>query len=510
MAGDRRGLARRLADYIGRLTVAQGPLRGQRFEVMPWQRRFLRGFAENDQSVLSLARGGGKSSFLAAISAACVDPSGPLFEPMSEVSLVAPSSEQCRAVFRHVRQFVAPLAEAKVVRIQDNRQAREVSVPGHDTIFRALPCDSRKLHGGQPKMILVDEPAQMGQKGEELAPVIRTSLGKLAGAKLCVIGTRPRPGGARWFSRMMEPGSGAHSEVYCASEDSDWRKPGVWERANPSIRGGRFPLLRRTIARECLEAQAEASLVAGFQALRLNTGGAETEQQWLVSPGVWRERCEAGDDDLPPKRGRLVWGCDLGGSGAMSAVVARWPDTGRTEALAAFPETPSLAERGRKDGVADLYERMLAGGELIQRGEFVVDVLGLFRAALDRFGQPERIVGDAWRETDLRSILRALGLSAKFERRGMGFAHGSSDIRSFRECVLRGEVRVRRSLLFRTALAEARTAFDSANNERMASDTEGGRRKRARDDVAVALVHAVGCGVRLGQRQPAVIAGPGI
>ena len=54
----------------------------------------------------------------------------------------------------------------------------------------------------------------------------------------------------------------------------------------------------------------------------------------------------------------MVWGVDLGTSAAMSAVSAYWPATGRSETLAAFPDKPDLLERGKKDGVGDLYQRM--------------------------------------------------------------------------------------------------------------------------------------------------------
>jgi hypothetical protein len=48
----------------------------------------------------------------------------------------------------------------------------------------------------------------------------------------------------------------------------------------------------------------------------------------------------------------------------MSAAAGYWPSGGELEALAVFPEIPSLAERGLRDGVGRLYQDMHARGEL--------------------------------------------------------------------------------------------------------------------------------------------------
>ena len=66
-----------VADYIGVLVIGQGRRAGQRFELFCWQRRFLRGaFKGPDDSALSMGRGGGKTTFTAAIACAAVDVDG--------------------------------------------------------------------------------------------------------------------------------------------------------------------------------------------------------------------------------------------------------------------------------------------------------------------------------------------------------------------------------------------------------------------------------------------------
>ena len=71
--------AKGIGDYIrARLTIGQGRHAGSGFDLLPWQRRFLRGaFGQPGDAALSMGRGGGKSTFTAAIASAAVDVDGP-------------------------------------------------------------------------------------------------------------------------------------------------------------------------------------------------------------------------------------------------------------------------------------------------------------------------------------------------------------------------------------------------------------------------------------------------
>ena len=80
--------------------------------------------------------------------------------------------------------------------------------------------------------------------------------------------------------------------------------------------------------------------------------------------------------------------------------------------------------------------------------------------------------------------------------RGQGFRDGSIDVRLFRTAVLEERVKPPVSLAMRAALTEARTVGDSASNEKLAKATEGGRRRRGRDDLAAAIILAISEGVR--------------
>ena len=63
-------------------------------------------------------------------------------------------------------------------------------------------------------------------------------------------------------------------------------------------------------------------------------------------------------------------------------------------------------------------------------------------------------------------------------------------MRYFERAVLEGKVSVVPSRLARDALYEARCLTDPAGNRKIAKGSEGGRRAKARDDAAVAIVLA--------------------
>ena len=237
-------------------------------------------------------------------------------------------------------------------------------------------------------------------------------------------------------------------------------------------------------------------MVPEFDALRLNLGTDETATALLLDAGTWT-RIEGEID----RAGPCVWGFDLGTSAAQSAVAAYWPETGRLECLAAFPAVPSLAERGLRDGVGALYQDTARRGELMLAGVNAVDLTALLTEALTRFGRPSALAADRWREPELRDALDRAGVPpAALDIRGQGFKDGAEDVRAFRRACLEGRVVPGASLLMRSAMTEARVVIDPAGNSKLAKNSEGGRRVRARDDAAAAAILAVAAGSRRASR----------
>lgn len=473
----------------GERGVGVKPPQRKNLAAVPWQGRFVRGLARPGvtTAALSVARSNGKSWLAGKLARDYL--LGDRRD--TEALIVASSYKQAKIIFRYVLGMVRDAGHnytvRKAWRYRDSENTALLMDRATGQAVRAIGCDPKRAHGRVFGLALLDEPAQWprGTRDSMLA-AIDTGAGKVEGSKIVALGTRPV--GAHWFADWL---AGGADFVQCHAARRD--DPPYWlrtiRRANPSF--DYLPALRADLLRQREKARTDEAARARYLALALNMGTADTVESVLLSPEAWA-RCET---DTPPGRaGPYVLGLDIGGGGAMTAAAAYWPVTGRLEALAAFGGIPSLRERGRRDNVAGLYESMARRGELLVHaglrvpdyGQFVADVIG-------RWGIPSVIVADRYKEPELRDALDAgrMPPGRPLVIRGAGFRDGAEDVRRFCRAVLRDRVSVRRSLLFRNALAEARTVTDVAGNRKLAKSTEGSRRALARDDVAAAAILAV-------------------
>ena len=481
-----------LIELLEKLTVSQGRWAGERFRVLPWQRRFLRGaFADGTHSVaLSIGRGNGKTTLLAGVAVGTLI--GPLAAMRGETVLVASSFEQSRIAFEHVLSFMRSVLRKdneRRWRVWDTAQQAKIEDKRTGVRVRCIGSDPRRAHGLAPVLVLADEPAQWPETtGERMVAALRTAAGKQPHSRFVALGTRPADE-SHWFAKMLAGGAD-YSQSHAAKGDDPKFQKRTWLKANPSLK--HMPDLLHAIRAEAKQAKADPALLASFDALRLNLGTMDVEVSLLLTAGTWTMR--EGDAD---RHGPCVWGVDLGTSAAQSAIAAFWPESGRLECVAAFPCEPSLAERGLRDGVGALYQRCAQGGELITVGQNATDISALLSEALTRFGRSSLVVADRWREAELRDALTAAGVPlADLELRGMGFKDGAEDVRAFQRAVVDGRVTPVPSLLLRSAMSEARTVSDPAGNQKLSKGTQGGRRLRARDDAAAAAILAVAAGTR--------------
>ena len=485
--------------YLRRLIVTQGDGGGQPLSIIPWEQRFLRGaFAPGvETSALSIGRGNGKTSLVAAIATAAVG--GPLAQPRAETLLVASSFSQARIGFDHVLAFLGPQIEAapRDWSVQDNSQRASIRYRPTGALLRVLGSDPKRAHGAAPILVLADEPAQWpaSTSGRMLA-ALATSLGKIQGGRMIALGTRPDDE-AHWFSRWLAGGSD-FSQVHAAKIDDPPYQQKTWVKANPSLTY--LPTLAATIRRAAQRARLDDGELQSFRALRLNSGTADTGRAVVLSADAWRA-CEV--QNLPDADGPFILGVDLGSGAAMSAVAAYWPVTARLECWAAFPAEPDLTSRGAKDGVGSLYQRMAERGELTVTGGRTVDVGELIGAAVDRWGVPATVVADRYRQQELLDALEKAGVRPwVFMPRGMGFRDGGDDVRRFRRAALEEKIRTPQSLLMRAALAGAVCVSDQAGNAKLAKAKETSERRDGhRDDALAAVILAVAEGVRNPPRQ---------
>ena len=481
-----------LIDYIESLTVTQGDLLNQPVTVFPWEKRFIKGAFKGGvtTSALSIGRGNGKTSLVAAIAAAALD--GPLVQPRSEVLLVASTLSQARIAYAHTLAFLGDVkGDKRRWSTIDSPQKAEVKNKENGVLLRCISSKPEGAHGAAPSLILADEPSQWSHNTRDLMlAALETGLGKIPDSRMIALGTTSDDS-AHWFSKWLD-GQADYCQLHAASESDNPHHRKTWAKANPSM--AYLPSLAAAIARDSAKAKEDADALAMFKSLRLNLPVADTTQAELLTPGQLA-LCET--DSPPAPEGLPVWGADLGATAAMSAIACYSPSSGLLEVLAAFPSIPSLAERGRHDGVGDAYVKMQGRGELITTEGRTVSVTELLDAALERFGLPSAVAADRWRQGELMDAMDGLGLSIELIPRGQGFKDGSEDVRGFRSAVLDGRVKCAPSLLLRSALSGARVVSDVAGNQKLAKSGDGaGRKTRHRDDACAAAILAVATGAR--------------
>ena len=254
-----------------------------------------------------------------------------------------------------------------------------------------------------------------------------------------------------------------------------------------------MPDLEKAILKARDAARESTRMLASYRALRLNMGTPETaHSEKIVDVEDWKSIISS---EPAPKRGPVFVGVDLGGGTSMSAICFYWAETGRIECYGAFPAQPSLANRGKNDGVGDRYEKMKARGEVfIYPGRATNNVR--FLTDMLKKIQDEEIGGmsaDMYQMKMLEQALVAAGRPpdmVTWRRVGTG-PQGFEDVQAFRSEVLEAHMRPTPSLALESAIKESQMRRDGNGNAAL----DKGRRK-GRIDVLQAGILAVGMGRR--------------
>ena len=293
-----------LIAYLSGLRVTQGRRAGEPFRVLPWQASFIRGaFAPGVQAAaLSVARGNGKSALLSGIAAATLD--GPLAVPRGETVIVASSFEQARIAFEHVIAFMGDkLADKGRWKVWDTAQQARIEDRKTGARVRCIGSDPRRAHGLAPVLVLADEPAQWPETtGEKMVAALRTAAGKQPHSRFVALGTRPADS-EHWFAKALAGGADYAQSHAAAPGDPPFQKR-TWAKANPSL--AHMPDLLAAIRNESIQARADPSLLASFEALRLNLGTDDIAVSTLLSAGLWQ--AIEGDAE---RAGPCVWASTL-------------------------------------------------------------------------------------------------------------------------------------------------------------------------------------------------------
>ena len=498
-------LSARLAAYIETLTISQGRLAGQPFHLLPWQKRYLKGAFKPGvmDAAMSMARGGGKTTFTAAIAAATVDVGGPLVQPRASNVVVASSFLQAKIAFDHVLAFLQPTL-AKYgrgpkgrYRVNDTVNSAMIKDTVTGASLKCIGSDAQRMMGNAPALVLADELAFWPAGNvDSMISALETSRGKLQDSRVLYLGTRAASG-QHPFEKMLLPGGADYRQVHAADPSDNPFSIRTWRKATPGL--NHLPDLLDAIKKEAARAAKDGEKLASFRALRLNLGVSDVRESWLMDPDTWASI----ERDDTPRVGRYYLGIDLGENASMTCAAGYWPETGALAAIGVFPEQPDLLTRGHADGVGELYVRAAERGELYQAGELVSDPGELLRLSLELWGRPTKIVCDTWRRAKLKEILGNSEFPpTPIEVRRHGFLDGSEDVHEFRDAALDGHLFPFPSLILRSAVAEARTIMDAAGNTKI-TKSGSGRRRSARDDAICAAIIAVAVGRRIANRPAA-------
>ena len=357
----------KIIKWLENLDVVSGSRAGESFEVLPWQRKAIKGTFGNrsiSQAAISTARGNGKSNFIAGIATSAYLPGGPLVQPRGEVICVGSSFTQSRIIFDACLAFSKPFIDADPDRFRIQDSVNSASIMDRETgaKVRCVGSDPKRAHGIVAGILFIcDEVAQWPETtSDKMRAALVTAQGKQPGSKLLTIGTLPAMRD-NWFSKMLETEiPGTYRQLHAVKKDAgvDLFSKRTWRQANPSL--PHFPDLLATIKRESKRAQKDSGELQTFKSLRLNMGTPDTEISFLLDPELWLEI----ENDDAPREGECTWGIDLGTSKSFSCIACVW-ESGRLEVIAAVGDNPDLQTRAINDSCAeDFYIRMESRKEL--------------------------------------------------------------------------------------------------------------------------------------------------
>ena len=475
------GLRHRTGQHRHPVTVA----------LRPFQRRFVAGVMRSDvrRAALSLPRGNGKSWLAGWLAAEALRPGGRLFTAGAENVLLSGSFDQARYVWRFARDL---LGDGYVA--TDNKQSMSLRHRATGTRLLVKSSRARSAFGiVGARIAIADEPGAWDTiGGQMMADALDTAIGK-PGTDLTVvyIGTLA-PATAGWWHDLISDGS--HGSTFVQALQGDPAKWDQWveiRRCNPLV--SISPSFRATLLEERDKARRDTRLKARFLSYRLNVPSGD-ESTVLLTVDDWERVCGR---SVGVRDGRPVVGVDLGGGRAWSAAVALWR-SGRVEALAVAPGTPSLAEQERRDRVpSGTYQRLAAEGVLTTDGDRRVPRV---EALMDRVmaWRPEVVVCDRFRLADMQD---AVGGRMRIVPRICRWSEAAEDIRALRRYALDGPLSVAAESrdLIAASLAAATVKTDDQGSARL---VKRGTNNTSRDDVAVALTLAAGSLSRMPAPRP--------
>jgi len=407
--------AKKVIQFIERLTIPSGIGQGKPFLLKPWQKHFIRDIYEPHagmrravrRAILSMARKNGKTALIAAIALAHLV--GPEAIPHGEIYSAANDRDQASIVYKFAKQLVdlEPELRKKIDVIPSTK-----TMIGRATgsIYRAVSAEAGTKHGYLPSVVIYDELAQA--KRRDLYDVLDTSFGACKEPLFITISTQSNDP-QHILSKLIDDGlSGIDPTIVChlyaADENCDLEDEAQWRKANPALDDFRD---REDLAAAIRKAKRMPAEEPKTRNLILNQRVSPISS--LISRAVWFE-C-AGQAALNDGE-EIYCALDLSSVDDLTALVAGSVADPCRVAPFFWKPIECLAEHSARDfGTGNhRYEEWYNAGHLLATPGKAIDheAIALFIAELSQRYKIRGLAYDRWRMQNLLREFDRIGLQA--------------------------------------------------------------------------------------------------
>ena len=451
---------------LRRLKVPAGhPREGRPFRLMDWQIAFLRDALRFPETLLTCGRKNSKSALVAVLLLGHVV--GPLRRPGFRSGVLSVSRlkagellAQIEAIARASRYTVGKPREACDIQIARSPWPGKItgSETGGTIEVEGAGHASASGHSAGYDFAIVDEIGLLQERHRPLVNGMRSSVSTKGGrfVALSIVGSGP------YVAETLERRDSQYLAVheYVADPDLPIDSEAAWKQANPGYGVIKMPSYFREQVDRVLATPADEQ---DFVAHDLNRPGAVTGEL-LCSLVQWRD-LEAAPDELPPRRGPVYLGIDVGDVASFTSTAAYWPDSGRLEVFTACPDTPPLAKRARWDAAGSLYEVARRDGHLWPLAGCLTPLRPFLERVRERLaGEHVVAVGaDRRRAPELMQHVTDLQLRWRPVWRGGGLRSvedAAHDIRSFQRAVAGGAIKTLPNVLVVAGIGHATVLRD--------------------------------------------------
>jgi phage terminase large subunit-like protein len=468
--------------------IPDGPLVGQFVKLLPFQEALFYQAIDTNcwQLVVSMARKNAKTETIARIINCYL--LGPLAEQNSNIAVAANSRDQAAHLFTYLVKSLQLSPELNnLYRVVPS--SKKIIGLNKNVTFQCLSADAKNAHGGQYKIIVVDE---LGQHVGPLSPfydALVTGQGTQAEPKMLILSTQAASD-ADLLSTIIDGAIKTDSQktavhLYAANDECSLEDESQWLQANPAL--GYFRS-KDDIIRQCADAKAIPAAESRFRLLILNQRVA-LESLFLAS-GPYK-LCSGEVDFDVFRNNPTAIALDLSARGDLTAAcIAARADDG---VVHIFPfvwcPTSGIESRELRDRAP--YTAWVKSNHLIPLGGKTMEydqIAAYLRDELYELGiSPQWVVYDRWGIQHFRKAASDEGfaMDATWVECGQGYKDFSPRCKNFEALILNGKIRHGGHPLLAMAFSNAVAEVDASGNVKLAKN-----KSTQRIDPAVAAVMA--------------------